>query len=243
MELANKGGVAIRPDRDLLLWRHDFYLPAFEYMFRQMGDLRGKRILELGAGTGGTAVMLAKHGATVTGIDLLPFRLVEAEERAIKHGVIGSVEFVLMDAMQLAFWDNAFDFVISKSVLIFTDHERTAEECYRVLKPGGKAIFIENMRSHPVIWLYRKFFLEYSANVHYFSMADVAKLGGHFDCLQHREFHLLSVGALFWKHLLPVAPIYRLKLKSLRAIDGGLLKLCPLLNRLCWITAMICGKT
>ena len=243
MEQANTDSTAIRPDRDLLLWWHDFYLPVFEYMFGQMGDLRGKRILELGAGTGGTTVMLAKHGAAVTGIDLLPFRLVEAEQRATKHGVIDSVQFALMDATQLAFEDSTFDFIISKSVLVFTDHERAAQECYRVLKPGGKAVFIENMRSHPAVWLYRKFFLKYSANLHYFSTADVMKFGGHFDQLQHREFHLLAVGALFWKHLIPIQPIYQLKLKSLRAIDSGLLKLCPQLNRLCWITAMICGKT
>ena len=243
MVQANKDRTAIHPDRDLLLWWHDFYLPVFEYIFEQMGDLRGKRILELGAGTGGTTVMLAKHGATVTGIDLLPFRLVEAKERARKHCVTDSVQFALMDAMQLAFEDNTFDFIISKSVLVFTDHERAAQECYRVLKPGGKAIFIENMSSHPAVWLYRKFFLKYSANLHYFSMADVMRFGKHFDLLQHREFHLLAVGALFWKHLIPVLPIYQLKLKGLSAIDIGLLKLCPPLNRLCWITAMICGKT
>lgn len=233
----------IRPDRDLLLWRHDFYFPAVEYVFEQMEDLRGKRILEVGAGTGGTTVMLAKHGATVTAVDLLPFRLVEAEERARQHSVTDSVEFALMDVTQLAFEDNTFDFIISKSVLIFTDHERAAQECYRVLKPGGKAILIETMRNHPVAWLYRKFFLKYSANVNYFSIADVIKLGEHFDLLQHREFHLLAVGALFWKHLFPILPIYRMTLKSLRAIDSGLLRLYPRLNRFCWITAMICGKT
>lgn len=187
--------------------------------------------------------MLAKHGATVTGIDLLPFRLAEAEARAREHCVTDSVQFALMDAMQLAFEDNTFDFIISKSVLVFTDHERAARECYRVLKPGGKAIFVENMRCHPAVWLYRKFFLKYSANLHYFSMADVKRFGNHFDLLQHREFHLLTVGALFWKHLVPVPPIYQLKLKGLRAVDSSLLKLCPSLNRLCWITAMICGKT
>ena len=243
MAQANTHGSAIQTDRDLLLWRQDFYFPAFEYMFEHMGELRDKRILELGAGTGGTTVMLAAHGANVTGIDLLPFRLVEAEERARKHFVKDSVQFAQMDATQLAFEDNTFDFIISKSVLIFMDHERAARECYRVLKPGGKAILIETMRNHPAAWLYRKLFLKYSANVHYFSIADVVRIGKHFDAFQHREFHLLAVGALFWKHVVPVLPIYQLKLKSLQAIDTGLLKLCPPLNRFCWITAMICDKT
>ena len=243
MTQANTDNTAVSPDRELLLWWHDFYLPVFEYMLPQMGDLRGKRILELGAGTGGTSVMLAKHGASVTGIDLLPFRLVEAGGRAKEYGVADSVQFALMDAMQLAFEDNTFDFIISKSVLVFTDHGRAAQECYRVLKPGGKAVFIENMRNHPAVWLFRKFFIRYSTNLHYFSMADVKRFGGHFDRLEHREFHLLAVGALFWKNFLPIPPLYQLKLRGLKTIDRGLLKLCPPLKRFCWITAMICGKT
>ena len=129
MTQANKDKIVARLDRDLLLWWHDFYLPVFEYMLSQMADLRGKRVLELGAGTGGTAVMLAKNGASVTGIDLLPFRLSDAAKRAEEHGVSDAVQFVLMDAMQLAFEDNTFDFIVSKSVLVFTDHQRADHSC------------------------------------------------------------------------------------------------------------------
>ena len=88
--------------------------------------------------------------------------------RAAEHNVVASIDFALMDAMDLAFPDNTFDFIISKSVLVFTEPAQTAQECYRVLKPGGKAIFIENMRHHPAVWLYRKAFLKYSGKLRYF---------------------------------------------------------------------------
>lgn len=229
-------------ETDLLLWWEDFYVPVFEYVLPKMGILEGKKVLELGAGTGGTATLLAKRGASVVGIDLLPFRLAEAQARAVDHNVIKSVDFALMDAMHLAFPDNTFDFIISKSVLVFTEHARTAKECYRVLKPGGKAIFIENMRHHPAVWLYRKVFLKYSGKLRYFSARDIETVGAEFEKLEHHEFHLSAVSALFWQKCLSIPSLYSGSLRLLKAIDTSLLKCLPFLKRLCWITAMICHK-
>ena len=207
-----------------------------------METLEGKKVLELGTGTGGTATLLAKRGASVIGIDLLPFRLAEAQARAAEHNVAEAVNFALMDAMHLAFPDNTFDFIISKSVLVFTDHRQTAKECYRVLKPGGKAIFMENMRHHPGVWLYRKMFLKYSGKLRYFSVRDIETVGTEFEKLEHREFHLSAVGALFWQKCVSIPLFYRWSLRILKVIDTSLLKYLPFLNRFCWITAMICRK-
>lgn len=229
-------------ETDLLLWWEDFYLPVFEYVLPKMGNLEGKKVLELGTGTGGTATLLAKRGASVVGIDLLPFRLAEAQARAAEHNVTEAINFALMDAMHLAFPDNTFDFIISKSVLVFTDHSHTAKECYRVLKPGGKAIFMENMRYHPAVWLYRKMFLKYSGKLRYFSMWDIETVGAEFEQLEHREFHLTAVSALFWQKCITIPLFYRGTLRVFKAIDTFLLKCLPFLKRFCWITAMICHK-
>ena len=229
-------------ETDLLLWWEDFYLPLFEYVLPKMGNLEGKKVLELGTGTGGTATLLAKRGASVIGIDLLPFRLAEAQARAAEHEVAEAINFALMDAMHLAFPDNTFDFIISKSVLVFTDHSHTAKECYRVLKPGGKAVFMENMRYHPAVWLYRKMFLKYSGKLRYFSLRDIETVGAEFEQLEHREFHLSAVSALFWQKCITIPLFYRWTLRIFKAIDTSLLKCLPFLKRFCWITAMICHK-
>ena len=229
-------------DKTLLLWWEDFYLPIFAYILPKMGQLEGKKVLELGTGTGGTATLLAKRGASVVGIDLLPFRLTEAKARAVEYNVAESVEFALMDAMHLAFPDNTFDFIISKSVLVFTAHTETAKECYRVLKPGGKAIFIENMRHHPAVWLYRKAFLRYADKLHYFSLGDVETVGAEFEKSEHREFHLSAVSALFWQQCVSIPLFYRCTFRLLKALDTFLLKCFPFLKRFCWITAMVCQK-
>ena len=243
--LKSKNTLTFRSDSvetDLLLWWEDFYLPVFEYVLPKMGSLEGKKILELGTGTGGTATLLAKRGASVIGIDILPFRLAEARERAAEHNVGEVVDFALMDAGHLAFPDNTFDLIISKSVLVFTDHTQIAKACYRVLKPGGKAIFMENMRYHPMVWLYRKIFLKYSGKLRYFSVEDIETVGAEFEKLEHREFHFSAVGALFWQKCLAIPIFYRCTLRILKAVDTVLLKCLPFLKRLCWITAMVCHK-
>ena len=226
----------------LLLWWEDFYRPVFEYVLPKMEPLEGKKVLELGTGTGGTATLLAKRGASVVGIDLLPFRLAEAKERTAQHNVADAVDFARMDATQLAFPDNTFDFVISKSVLVFTEHAQTARECYRVLKPNGKAIFIENMRNHPAVWLYRKLFLKYAGKLRYFSLRDIEAVGGEFEAMEHCEFHLLALGALLWQRGVSIPTFYRWTLRCLKGVDAFLLRLFPFLKRFCWITAMICQK-
>lgn len=229
-------------ETELLLWWEDYYLPVFEYVLPKIGDLNGKRVLELGTGTGGTATLLAKKGAYVIGIDLLPFRLDEAKDRVDHHDVSASVDFSLMNATQLAFADNTFEFIISKSVLVFTEHTQTAKECYRVLKPGGKAIFIENMRHHPVVWLYRKIFLKYSRELHYFSLSDIDAIAESYEFTEHRQFHFLSLGALFWKKLVPITFLFRWTLSFLKRVDRILFRVFPFLKRFCWIAAIICHK-
>ncbi len=235
-------GQSFTIETELLLWWEDYYLPVFEYVLPEMGDLEGKRVLELGTGTGGTATLLAKKGATVVGIDLLSFRLNEAWERVIHHDVSDSVDFSLMDATQLAFPDNTFDFVISKSVLVFTEHTQTAKECYRVLKPGGKAVFMENMRYHPAVWLYRKLILKYSRELNYFSFTDIEALNVVFDEVNHREYHFLSLFALFWQKIISIPVVYQWTFQFLKIVDKFLLRLFAFLKRFCWITAIVCNK-
>jgi len=71
------------------------FLPA-EYPFWLLGDVRGKRILELGCGDGGKSVLLALKGATVCGIDISPHAIEIATRRAQMHGVGDRAAFYAM---------------------------------------------------------------------------------------------------------------------------------------------------
>jgi SAM-dependent methyltransferase len=98
----------------------------------------GERVVDLATGTGNAALLAARFGALVTGLDAAP-RLIEvARERAVRQGV--DVSFVVGDVGALPFENGAFDVALSVFGLIFADDpDRAFAEMIRVLRAGGRA--------------------------------------------------------------------------------------------------------
>jgi ubiquinone/menaquinone biosynthesis C-methylase UbiE len=96
-----------------------------------LGDVSGRRILDLGTGTGRAAIALAKRGAIVTGIDASREMLRVGRERAKNSGV--SIEFAEGDAHALSFPDRAFDSSVCLRVLMHVpDWRKAVAELCRV---------------------------------------------------------------------------------------------------------------
>jgi SAM-dependent methyltransferase len=87
------------------------------------------------------AVVLARRGARVTAFDLSGGYLSEADRRAAANGV--SVDFVQADGERLPFADASFDRVWGNAVLHHLDLDVAGRELFRVLRPGGRAVFCE----------------------------------------------------------------------------------------------------
>ena len=69
------------------------WLPA-EYPLSCLGNIEGKRILEIGCGDGSNAILLGLKGARVRGIDISPRAIEIANKRAVLHGIADRVHFV-----------------------------------------------------------------------------------------------------------------------------------------------------
>ncbi len=96
----------------------------------------GMDVLDVACGTGNATIPAAKAGARVTGIDFSPVMLEIARERSADAMV--EIDFVEGDAQELPFEDASFDRVLSTFGHMFApDHQRTAAEMRRVLRPGG----------------------------------------------------------------------------------------------------------
>ena len=93
------------------------------------GPLAGRRVLDVGTGTGRAALLLARGGARVVGVDASEPMLAVARRRAEQERA--QVEFRAGDAHALEFGDRAFDTVVSLRVLMHTPRWRTcvAELC------------------------------------------------------------------------------------------------------------------
>lgn len=97
-----------------------------------------ERWLDLACGTGAVAERAARAGAAVTGVDLAPALIETARERAQEQGL--DIDYRVGDCENLhGVGDGAFDVVSSVCGIMFApDHEATARELARVVRPGGR---------------------------------------------------------------------------------------------------------
>jgi 2-polyprenyl-3-methyl-5-hydroxy-6-metoxy-1,4-benzoquinol methylase len=130
----------------LTLWGlYDLYA----YALALLGDVKGKVLLDCGCGPGHTSVMLAKRGAIVTAFDTADGQLDTARRLAQANGV--NVTFLCKPFEELDFPDESFDVVFGTFVLHHVDLPKASQQLARVLKPGGKAVFIENSALNPLL--------------------------------------------------------------------------------------------
>lgn len=107
-------------------------------------------VLEIGVGNGSHAQLLAPHCRSYTGIDLTRYAATSTRRRFDQFGVPGDV--VCMDAEQMAFADERFDFIWTWGVIHHSaDTGRVLAEMRRVLRPGGSVIAMVYHRS----WWYQ----------------------------------------------------------------------------------------
>jgi SAM-dependent methyltransferase len=94
-----------------------------------LAPIRGRHILDVGTGTGRAAIVLAKHGGVVTGVDASEEMLSVGRRRAADANV--TVTFDRGDAHRLAYPDRSFDDVVCLRVLMHTPGWRAslAELC------------------------------------------------------------------------------------------------------------------
>ena len=108
--------------------------------------LSGKRILEIGCGTGSSTVALAEQGATVTGIDIDAGALQVAQDRLKAYGLKADCRALNADEMVQTFGQDAFDAVVFFACLEhMTIKERinSLRNAWAMLPVGGHLAIVE----------------------------------------------------------------------------------------------------
>ncbi|WP_346622463.1 aminotransferase class I/II-fold pyridoxal phosphate-dependent enzyme [Blastococcus montanus] len=135
--------VAARTDSPPNVWAAVDYHPiavrdviVSELLVRAAGVRAGQAVLDVGSGSGNTAIAAARRGALVTASDVVPAALAVASRRAQAEGL--DIRTEVADAEQLPFPTGAFDVVVSSFGAMYApDHQRAADELLRVCRPGG----------------------------------------------------------------------------------------------------------
>ena len=238
--------------------------PAFEspvamenaYLISQMGSLKGKRILDVGAGLAESSVYFALQGAHVTTLDLSPGMVAFAHALAQRHNV--HIEGIVGTAEELPVRKNSFDIVYAANVLHHSENKNSfLKHVSEALVPGGMLASIDPLRYNPVINIYRRMATKVrTPDEEPLGFEFLDHVRQFFPEVRHAEFWLLSL-ALFLKYFFVdrVHPnqdrywkrIFRETDRSLwwwlplRAADRLLLRL-PLANRMAWNIAILAIK-
>jgi SAM-dependent methyltransferase len=127
-----------------------------EYAYHELGDVRGKTVLDFGCGSGANTVLLANRGATVLAVDISESLLRLAERRLDVNGVAGGAAFIAASAHDLPLPSNSIDVVFGIAILHHLDLALVSREVHRVLRDGGRAIFQEPVRNSAVLRAVRR---------------------------------------------------------------------------------------
>jgi ubiquinone/menaquinone biosynthesis C-methylase UbiE len=107
----------------------------------------GLHVLEVGIGTGKNMVFYPA-GISITGIDLTPGMLQRAQKRASDLRLSSRVELHLGDVQQLEFPDSKFDSAVATFVFCSVPNPVLGlRELKRVVKPDGRVLLLEHIRS------------------------------------------------------------------------------------------------
>ncbi|GAB1646104.1 class I SAM-dependent methyltransferase [Krasilnikovia sp. MM14-A1259] len=118
---------------------------------RLLGDVSGRRVLELGCGAAAGARWLAGRGAGVVAMDLSAGMLRHARLASDRSGI--PVPLVQADGLALPFGAATFDIVCTAfgTVPFVADSQSVMREVARVLRPGGRWVF---SITHPMRWVF-----------------------------------------------------------------------------------------
>jgi SAM-dependent methyltransferase len=169
--------------------------PIRQTALEWLGPIAGKRILMCGVGS--EAAIFARAGADVYGFDISETQILAVEALAKRLNLQDRIHVKAMPFEELQYPDAYFDVVFGHAILHHIDLARGAAELNRVIKPGGRATFIEPLGMNPLLQFARRH-LPYrgkgrTEDEQPLTYRDIEFFIKHFPEARYQEFSFLSM--------------------------------------------------
>jgi len=215
-----------------------------KYFFKLLGNIKDKKILDIGSGFGNLALFLAKNGAIVTSIDISQELIKGCRYRAKKNKL--DVAFYVMDAEDLKFNAHTFDIIVGTRTLHHLQNiDKFIRNAYRCLKKDGFILFVEPQKYNPFVEFGRKFInnnykKHRTLTEHPLTPKDIKLIKKTFGNIEKYEFQFLSASCQFFR-LLGWKNVYIMSDYFFMVIDKILWHL-PFLRPMYWQVLIKCYK-
>lgn len=184
-------------------------------------NLKGKKVLEYGCGTGSFSFDLAEAGAIVYGIDISEVGIESAKVGAKSKKYSDNIKFTVMNAEELEFENDFFDKVCGSAILHHLEIKKALTELCRVLKKDGNAVFLEPLGHNPFINLYRKLTPKLrSEDEHPLKTDELNLFKNYFSNVHITYFHLTTLLAVPFRD----TKLFKFIFSVLSRIDSFLFK-------------------
>jgi 2-polyprenyl-3-methyl-5-hydroxy-6-metoxy-1,4-benzoquinol methylase len=223
--------------------------PEMRHITKALGDIKSKKLLDLGCGLGEASVYFAIKGGDVTSTDISGKMLELTKDLAQKYNV--NVTTHKSTAEDLMFGsDDKFDIVYAGNLFHHIDMNEVLPRITKILKKDGVLVSWDPIAYNPIINIYRKMAMKVrTVDEHPLTVSDIKKFDTYFNKVEKTYFWFTTliifiIMAVFqfrnpnkvryWKKVVEEgnkwAPIY----KPLAAFDKFLLTIFPPFKYLCW---------
>lgn len=213
---------------------------AYKFFRKLRNDVTNLRVLDFGCGDGWLSIDTCKEGAAeVFGIDISKELIEKANSLAGEKGLSNKVYFLKMPGENLTFLGNYFDLCLGSAILHHTDLNLAIKNIFRVLKPGGRAIFIEPLNQNIFLKRWRKLTPWRRSPVEKALVNDDLELIR--EIFPNAKFYFFKLISIFTGGLFIIFPNnkFLFYLNDLfESFDSKLLKLYPSLGKYCAIAVL-----
>lgn len=232
-------------------------IPEIRHIMRALGDIRGKRIIDLGCGLGETSVYFALKGARVTAVDLSPEMLKVVDRLSRRYHV--RVRKTLASVEHLSLKKNEkFDVVYAGNLFHHVSIPATMASILPHMHKDSVLVCWDPVRYNPIINIYRKIAVNVrSPGERPFGLTEIRYLRQYFRESTVSWYWLTSLLIFiymylierrnpnterYWKAVIMEGRKWSWLYLPLSALDRIILTLLPFLRPLCWNVILVLQK-